>query len=171
MNENLIQLGFLVLVITGLILGRLRRWAPAWESSWRGVSNSSAFWLGSLIGGVVVGAVVLSAMQLPTGASASGGAGGVAAAKLPAGPGRDLFTSKTCNNCHTVAGLSNSTVGPELTRVGSHTQIAGTVPMTKGNLVKWVLNPPGVKPGTTMPNLGLSEADASALADWLLQLK
>ena len=29
-------------------------------------------------------------------------------------------------------------------------------------LVKWLLNPPGVKPGTAMPNLGLSEKDAKA---------
>ena len=171
MNENLLQLAFLGLVVVGFILLRLLRYAPGWERSWSGVGRNSAFWLGSVVGGLAVAAVMFGAFQGPGASAAAGGGRGVEAATVPGGPGRDLFTSKTCNNCHTVAGVSTGTVGPELTHVGSHAQIAGTVPMSKENLVKWITNPPGVKPGTTMPNLGISEADAAALADWLLQLK
>jgi cytochrome c1 len=170
MNENLLQLGFLALVVVGFILLRLMRYAPDWEHSWSGVGRNSAFWLGSVVGGLAVAAVMFGAFAGP-GASAAGGGRGVEAANIPAGPGRDLFSSKTCNNCHTVAGISTGTVGPELTHVGGHAQIAGTLPMSKENLVKWIKDPPGQKPGTTMPNLGISDADASALADWLLQLK
>jgi cytochrome c len=171
MNENLLQLGFLALLVVGFILARLLRYAPSWERSWSGVGRNSAFWLGSSIGGLAVAAVMLGALQ-GAGVSASGTGGrGVEAAAIPSGPGRDLFSAKTCNTCHTVAGLSTGTVGPELTHVGSHAQIAGTAPMSRENLVKWIMDPPAVKPGTTMPKLGVSEADASTLADWLLQLK
>ena len=169
MNENLLQLAFLGLVVVGFVLARMLRYAPGWERSWSGVGRNSAFWLGSAVGGVAVAAVMFGALQGP-GASAAGGQG-IESANIPSGPGRDLFSARTCNNCHAVAGLSTGTVGPELTHVGSHAQIAGTVPMSKENLVKWIMDPPAMKPGTTMPKLGVSEADASALADWLLQLK
>ena len=43
--------------------------------------------------------------------------------------------------------------------------------MDRANLIKWLSNPPAVKPGTQMPNLSLSEQETSQLADWLLQLK
>src|SRR5688572_5876225 len=170
MNENLLQLAFLAIIVVGFILARMLRYAPAWEHSWSGVGRNSAFWLGSAVGGVVVAAVMFGAFQGP-GATAAAGGKGVEAANIPTGPGRDLFTSKTCNNCHTVAGISTGTVGPELTHFGSHTQIAGTLPLSKENLVKWIKDPPGSKPGTTMPNLGINDADAGVLADWLLQLK
>ena len=170
MNENLLQLAFLALVVVGIILSRLLRYAPAWERSWAGVGRNSAFWLGSTVGGIVVAAVMLAALQGPGGTAAAGGKG-VEAANIPAGPGRELFTARTCHTCHAVAGLSTGTVGPELTHVGSHAQIAGTVPMSKENLVKWIMDPPALKPGTAMPKLGVSEADAAALADWLLLLK
>ena len=170
MNENLLQLAFLALLVVGLILSRLLRHAPEWERSWAGVGRNSAFWLGSFVGGIAVAAVMMGAFQGP-GASAATGGKGIEAANIPAGPGRELFSSKTCNNCHVVAGLSTGTIGPELTHVGSRAQIAGTAPMSKENLVKWIMDPPAMKPGTTMPKLGISEADASALADWLLQLK
>jgi cytochrome c2 len=170
MNENLLQLSFLVLVVVGFILLRLIRYAPAWEQSWASVGRNSAFWLGSVVGGVTVAALMFGALQGPGATSAAGGQG-VESANIPTGPGRELFMSKTCNNCHTVAGVSTGTVGPELTHIGSHTQIAGTLPMSKENLVKWIKDPPSQKPGTTMPNLGISDADAAALADWLLLLK
>ena len=171
MNENLLQLSFLVLVVVGFVLLRLMRYAPAWERSWAGVGRNSAFWLGSFVGGLAVAAVLYGALSGPGASSAAAGGRGVEAANIPGGPGRDLFTARTCHTCHTVAGISTGTVGPELTHVGSHTQIAGTLPMSKENLVKWIKDPPAAKPGTTMPNLGVSDADASALADWLLQLK
>src|SRR5687768_9931604 len=158
MNENLLQLAFLVLVVVGFVLLRLMRYAPSWERSWSGVGRNSAFWLGSTVGGLAVAAVMLGALQGAGGSASGTGGRGVEAAAIPSGAGRDLFTAKSRNACHTVAGLSTGTVGPELTHVGSHTQIAGTAPMSKENLVKWIMDPPAVKPGTTMPKLGVSEA-------------
>ena len=170
MNENLLQLGFLALVLLGLIVLRLMRYAPAWESRWSRVDRGSAFLLGSLVGCGLTAVVLAGAWQGPAAVGSASAQGAPAA--LPSGPGRDLFTSKPCPTCHTIAGLSQGAVGPELTHVGSRTQIAGgALPMDRANLIKWLQNPPAVKPGTQMPNLGLSEAEAGQLADWLLQLK
>src|SRR5262249_22441007 len=86
-------------------------------------------------------------------------------------PGKALFLSKGCVGCHTVEGVSTGTVGPNLTHEGSKGDIAGVLPMNKDNLMKWLSNPPGVKPGTAMPNLGLNQQEQSDLADYVLSLK
>jgi len=38
-------------------------------------------------------------------------------------------------------------------------------------LKKWIMNPPALKPGTTMPNLGLSDDDATKIVAYLETLK
>jgi mono/diheme cytochrome c family protein len=86
-------------------------------------------------------------------------------------PGKALFLQKGCVACHTIEGVSSGTVGPNLTHQGSNPQIAGVLPNNKENVEKWLLNPPGVKPGTAMPNLGLSQDDVDKLSDYLQSLK
>ena len=86
-------------------------------------------------------------------------------------PGKALFLQKGCVACHTIEGVSSGTVGPNLTHEGSKDNIAGVLPMSKENLEKWLANPPGVKPGTAMPNLGLSADDQDKLSDYILSLK
>ena len=86
-------------------------------------------------------------------------------------PGKALFLQKGCVACHTIEGVSSGTVGPNLTHEGSKDNIAGVLPMSKENLEKWLLNPPGVKPGTAMPNLGLSQDDVDKLSDYIQSLK
>jgi mono/diheme cytochrome c family protein len=86
-------------------------------------------------------------------------------------PGKALYLQKGCAACHAIQGVSSGTVGPALNTQGSNPQIAGVLPNNKENLVKWLLNPPGVKPGTAMPNLGLTPEEADQLADYLQSLK
>jgi len=169
LNENLLQLAFLALVALGLIFARLMRFAPDWETRWSRVDRGSAFLIGGLVGCILTAVVVTGARQSPAATGATSAQ--AAPVALPPGPGKDLFQAKPCPTCHTIAGLSTGTVGPELSHVASKTQIAGTLPMNHDDLVKWLLNPPGVKPGTQMPNLGLSDQEANQLADWLIQLK
>src|SRR5205085_10285292 len=97
----------------------------------------------------------------------------VAAQKaLPATPatgttaanGLTLFTSKGCSGCHTVEGVSTGKVGPNLSHVYSRSAFAGdTFDMTPENLRMWLHDPPKVKPGSKMPNLGLSSAEITNL--------
>ena len=86
--------------------------------------------------------------------------------------GFTLFTSKGCAGCHTVNGVSNGQIGPNLTHVYSRTAFAGdTFDMTPDNLRMWLHDPPGVKPGSKMPNLGLSSAEITNLIAYLQTLK
>ena len=86
--------------------------------------------------------------------------------------GAQDFKTKGCIACHTIQGISVGTLGPNLTHVGSRTTIAaGTLPNTAEGLARWLRNPPAVKPGSLMPNLGLNDDDAAALAAYLRSLK
>ena len=88
--------------------------------------------------------------------------------------GRETFLSLACVGCHTVKGTpAGGKVGPELTYVASKKSIAGGTlsPVNEENLSKWIKNPPAVKPGTLMPNLGLSDEQVHDIVQWLLTLK
>ena len=89
-----------------------------------------------------------------------------------AADGLTLFGSKGCSGCHTVEGVSTGKVGPNLTHVYGRTAFAGdTFDMTPDNLRMWLHDPPGVKPGAKMPNLGLSSAEITNLVAYLETLK
>ncbi|MCO4745014.1 MAG: cytochrome c [Proteobacteria bacterium] len=67
-----------------------------------------------------------------------------------------------CAACHAVGG-SGGNVGPALDGVGTR--------ITSADLDIWLKDPQSVKPGTTMPNLNLTDADRAALVTWLSSLK
>ena len=89
-----------------------------------------------------------------------------------AAAGKEIFTRNACVGCHTIRGVSAGILAPDLTHFGSRTTLAaGMFPNTLDNVTAWLRDPPAIKPGSKMPNLGLSEADARALAVYLLSLK
>jgi cytochrome c oxidase subunit 2 len=95
-----------------------------------------------------------------------------AAADGAAAAGLAIYTRSACVGCHTIRGVSAGTLGPDLTHFGSRaTLAAGLLPNTADNLSAWLRDPPALKPGAKMPNLGLSDPDARALATYLLSLK
>jgi cytochrome c oxidase subunit 2 len=87
--------------------------------------------------------------------------------------GHDWFLNHACSNCHSIAGTDASgRTGPDLTHVASrHTIAAGTLPMSRGNLMGWIENPQGVKPGVHMPSVGMSADELHAVAAYLETLK
>jgi cytochrome c oxidase subunit 2 len=90
----------------------------------------------------------------------------------PAAQGANLFTTKGCAGCHTVRGVSNGEVGPDLTHVYSRKSFAGSMfEMSPANLSTWLRDPPGVKPGSKMPNLNLSSEEVTNLVAYLQTLK
>ncbi len=98
-----------------------------------------------------------------------GGPTAPAAAAAPAGagekkpsPGQQAFASLGCIGCHKINGLGGE-MGKDLTHIGSQRE--------RDWLVRWIKNPQAVKPGTPMPNLGVSDKDAEALAEYLSSLK
>lgn len=51
--------------------------------------------------------------------------------------------------------------------MASRVYIAGVLPNDPNNLVRWVMNPPGIDSLTAMPYLGVSERDARDMAEYL----
>jgi len=89
-----------------------------------------------------------------------------------AGKGRQLFMASACVACHTISGVSAGVIGPNLTHVGSRSSIAGALyDNTPELLGQWLNNPPGRKPGSLMPNLGLTQDQVAALVAYLTSLK
>jgi len=97
-----------------------------------------------------------------------------APAQVTGAPGERLFLQNTCVSCHAIRGVSDSgNVGPDLTHFGSRTTIgAGVTTNTPQNVRAWIRNAQAIKPGVLMPAFGsLTDADVSALADYLESLK
>ncbi len=89
------------------------------------------------------------------------------------GRGAQLINSYGCATCHTVPGVrgADGTVGPPLTKFGLRSYIAGELPNSEDNLVRWIQDPQDVEPGTAMPDLGVTEADATDIAAYLESLR
>ncbi len=93
------------------------------------------------------------------------------AAGSPAAEGEALFTAKGCAGCHTIEGIGQGTVGPNLTHYMSRAVFAGAMfDNTPGNLTRWLRDPPAVKPGSKMPNLGLTPDEIAKLVAYLQTL-
>ena len=87
--------------------------------------------------------------------------------------GRDAFLSKPCVMCHAIQGTqAGGRVAPDLTHVGSRRYIgAGVLPLSRGNLAAWIVDPHGIKPGVNMPTIKLEPDDVNAIAAYLEGLK
>jgi cytochrome c1 len=62
-------------------------------------------------------------------------------------------------------------VAPPLMMFGRRTFIAGEVPNTPENLVRWIQSPQSIEAGTAMPALGLTEQQARDVAAYLYTLR
>jgi cytochrome c1 len=109
------------------------------------------------------------------GAVAAAGGAPVVEPGSPAAEGAQIIATKPCVGCHTIPGIPGATgqVGPNLAGVASRTKIAGGAVNNTGpdDLKKWILNPPAVKPGTLMPNVGLTDDEATKIVAYLETLK
>jgi mono/diheme cytochrome c family protein len=83
--------------------------------------------------------------------------------------GKIALSQYACIACHTVPGVTSSSpqVGPPLAGMASRTRIAGRLPNTRDNMVRWLRAPREVDPLTAMPDLRVSETDARDLAAYL----
>lgn len=83
--------------------------------------------------------------------------------------GRQLIGNYGCGSCHTIPGIQSATglVGPPLLWFARRTYIAGVLPNTPDNLVRWLKDPPSVDSKTAMPKLGLTDQDARDVGAYL----
>jgi len=90
----------------------------------------------------------------------------------PAEAGMQVFRRSACIGCHTIAGVAQGKVGPDLSHVGSRATIAGALlPNTTETLRRWIMNAPLLKPGALMPPQNPSPPDLDALIAYLQSLK
>lgn len=77
-----------------------------------------------------------------------------------------------CNACHTIGGLPDPTVvvAAPLNGIARQAYIAGVLPNTPDNLIRWIRFPHEVKPETAMPELAVTAADARDIATYLYTL-
>lgn len=83
--------------------------------------------------------------------------------------GRLAIRRYGCAGCHTIAGIeaANARVGPVLTGLRGEVYIAGRLPNVAHYLVWWIRDPQRFEPGSAMPNLHVTEADARDIAAYL----
>jgi len=88
------------------------------------------------------------------------------------GLGREALAGYGCNACHAIPGVRTvggleSNVGPPLDGYATRRYIAGSLANTDENLIRWIQNPQAIRPGSAMPDLGVSAADARNIAAYL----
>ena len=167
----LISLG-LVIALAGYVL------ETTFERKQAGQADTSGLGATVVAGGLplVLAVVALTAYGIKemSLAGAAHGSPGTAQAAAPAAAPADglaLMEAKGCLGCHALGGKGAVGPGPNLTGIGGRPQIAGVLPMSKDNLVKWIANPPAVKPGTLMPPLPMTDQEREQIADFLLSQK
>ena len=108
----------------------------------------------------------------------------VPAEGTPAWNGLQVFLNRGCTQCHTVDFEDNNLEiadnivadpgfnGPNLTHFASRSVFAGAYLPYEGlsyndALTQWLANPPEVKPGSFMPDLGLTQQEIDDLIAWM----
>jgi mono/diheme cytochrome c family protein len=100
-------------------------------------------------------------------------------AAAPAAPdprvesGRAFVAQYGCTACHIVPGVEGGgALGPSLAGIGSRPTISyGAVQNTPANLAQYVQDPATLNPQASMPPINITDADAEAIAAFLMTLK
>jgi len=96
---------------------------------------------------------------------------GVAQAADPYAAAKQIIAAQ-CAACHTVPGEPGAvgTVGPSLKGIARQQIIAGKLPNSPTNMVRWLMHPQQVVPGNAMPEMGLTPVQARKIAAYLYTL-
>jgi len=102
------------------------------------------------------------------GVAASPGAGQGASRER----GERLLAAYHCGTCHRIPGVAaaRSHLAADLSGYGQRSYIAGRWPNEPGTLARWIADPAALAPGTLMPAMGASPADARDMAAYLMAL-
>ena len=58
-------------------------------------------------------------------------------------------------------------VGPSLASLAQRSYLAGSLPNTPDNLAAWIMHPQHFRPGTAMPEMGVTPDDARRIEAFL----
>ena len=87
--------------------------------------------------------------------------------------GRAAIERYGCAACHTIPGVpgSRGEVATPLAAWSKRSYIAGRLVNRPDLLVRWIVAPQSLVPGTAMPSMGVSPQDAQAMAAYLFSLE
>jgi cytochrome c1 len=87
--------------------------------------------------------------------------------------GREAIDRYGCGACHEVPGVrgANGLIGPPLNNIGDRMYLAGQLPNTPDNMMRWIREPQSVEKGSAMPDMNVTEADARDIAAYLYTLR
>lgn len=87
--------------------------------------------------------------------------------------GKQLVEQYQCGSCHAIPDVAaaRGNAGPALDGFGRRSYLAGRIPNVPEALTQWLVNPPAMKPGTLMPELGISPDQARHMAAFLYTLR
>jgi nitric oxide reductase subunit C len=117
----------------------------------------TTFLLGSLVFLVLLIAMTVDSLRKVN-------AGRTPAVTAQVAAGKEVWSRKNCNDCHTILGIGGY-YAPDLTKVADTRDAAW--------LRRFLADPQAAKPGTTMPNQRLAEADVAGLIaffDWVKRI-
>ena len=112
--------------------------------------------------------VAAAAQPLGPGAPAGG-----SAAPASVQRGKALLAQYQCGSCHAIPGVpaARGDVAQPLRAWGRRSYIAGRLPNRPDILAQWITDPQSLVPGTAMPRMGVSPADARHIAAYLFSLE
>ena len=78
-----------------------------------------------------------------------------------------------CGSCHDIPGIrtARGSVGPPLGGVATRVFLAGQLPNSPSNMMRWIQHPQHVERGTAMPEMGVTESDARDITAFLYTLR
>lgn len=87
--------------------------------------------------------------------------------------GKTAIVQYGCNVCHVIPGIpGGGSLGPTLAGVGSRPAISeGAVQNTPANLAQFIQEPASMNPQSSMPPIGITDAESEAIAAYLMTLK
>jgi cytochrome c2 len=87
--------------------------------------------------------------------------------------GAMIIARQACGSCHVIPGIegADGQVGPPLTHFASRQTVAGKLPNTPDELVRFLRSPKAIMPGGAMPDLNLTNVEAREVAAYLYRLK
>ena len=78
-----------------------------------------------------------------------------------------------CGSCHTIPHVKGATglIGPPLAGIASRAYLAGRLPNSPDNMVRWIQHPQHIEKGNVMPEMGVTDADARDITAFLYTLR
>lgn len=119
------------------------------------------------------GPAAAAAALILSGCDVTGGPYAAAASAAGVERGRLLLAQYQCGSCHTIPGVpaSRGQQASSLAAFGQRSYIAGRLANGPEALARWIDSPQSQVPGTAMPDMVASPADARDMAAYLLSLK